>query len=499
MIFTFSDSADGTRSDLISTAASAALIAGGTLAVPVIALGDGNRYSCSTHPKDNFGAHHPRTTLMQFKRHFPLRIILLLFVCLVTASFVPAQTKRVPPKNQKPLPKQQPMPTSPPVEREQIETVKIDTNLVMVPVTATAADGRNVSGLTQDEFAVTEDGVTQQLALFATTRLPVNVVLLLDTSASTKAKLALMQAAAVAFVEKLDTADRVKVISFDSKVRELSGFSNDRATLKAAISSAAAGEGTKLYDAVELALSSLRKLEGRKAIVLFSDGVDWHSDTASDYSTLRWLEEESVVVYPIRYNTRAETERIARKASDEISPELPTSDVIRKDGGTGPTFPSDDPREAPAPGQPRDTGILGLPSPAEIRRRVNGTPRPGEISADRVKTPGTPRKPKEETERRGRHGGDPISEMLDRMYLVADKYLNDLADKSGGTLLRVDDLSTLPDAFAKVAAELQTQYVIGYYPTKKTHDGEYRNIDVTSSHKSVVIRARPGYRAPSGN
>jgi VWFA-related protein len=89
--------------------------------------------------------------------------------------------------------------------------------------------------------------------------------------------------------------------------------------------------------------------------------------------------------------------------------------------------------------------------------------------------------------------------MMDRLYLVADKYLNDLADQSGGTVLRVDDLSTLPDAFAKVAAALQTQYLIGYYPTNKTHDGEYRNIAVTTSHQAVVIRARPGYRAPSGN
>jgi len=355
---------------------------------------------------------------------------------------------------------------------------------------------------------VAEDGVKQRIALFATTRLPVNVVLLLDTSASTKDKLALMQAAAVAFVEKLEATDRVKVISFDSQVRELSDFSSNRATLKAAIGKTTSGEGTKLYDAFELALSSLRKLEGRKAIVLFSDGVDWHSDRASDYSTLRWLEEEGVLVYPIRYNTRAETERIARQTSEEIYPELATIDVIRKSKGgtTEPTFPNDDPREGPPPGQPRDTGPLGLPTAAEIMRRSRTrVPRPGEPpsatppTTPTTPTPGAPRKPKSETENRGRHGGDPISEMLDRLYLVADKYLNDLAEKSGGTVLRVDDLSTLPDAFAKVAAELQLQYIIGYYPTNKAHDGEYRNINVTSSRQQLIIRARPGYRAPSGN
>src|SRR5512132_1741859 len=158
---------------------------------------------------------------MQPKRRFQWRIFLLLLVCLTTASFVSAQTKRARPKVATPAAPPQPTPTPAPIEREQVETVKIDTNLVMVPVAATAADGRNVPALRQDEFTVSEDGVKQQIALFATTRLPINVALLLDTSASTKDKLALIRAAAVAFVEKLEAADRVKVISFDSKVHEL--------------------------------------------------------------------------------------------------------------------------------------------------------------------------------------------------------------------------------------------------------------------------------------
>ncbi len=186
--------------------------------------------------------------MQQLKRQFLLRLFLLLSICLmVVVPFVIAQTKRrSPAKIPKPLQVEQPAPTPPPTEvREQVETVKIDTNLVMVPVAVTAADGRNVPDLRQNEFNVAEDGVKQQIALFATTRLPVNVVLLLDTSASTKDKLAFMQAAAVAFVEKLEAADRVKVISFDSQVRELSDFSSNRATLKAAIGKTTSGEGTK--------------------------------------------------------------------------------------------------------------------------------------------------------------------------------------------------------------------------------------------------------------
>jgi Ca-activated chloride channel family protein len=88
--------------------------------------------------------------------------------------------------------------------------------------------------------------------------------------------------------------------------------------------------------------------------------------------------------------------------------------------------------------------------------------------------------------------------MLDQLYLTADSYLAALASKSGGRLLRADTLGSLPDAFAKIAAELRTQYAIGYYPTNKAHDGQYRKIKVTTTRKGVVVRARPGYRARSG-
>jgi Ca-activated chloride channel family protein len=88
--------------------------------------------------------------------------------------------------------------------------------------------------------------------------------------------------------------------------------------------------------------------------------------------------------------------------------------------------------------------------------------------------------------------------MLDSLYLKADSYLMELANKSGGRLLRADTLGSLPDAFAKIAAELRTQYAIGYYPTNKKRDGQYRKIKVTSTRKNIVLRARPGYRAPSG-
>jgi len=88
--------------------------------------------------------------------------------------------------------------------------------------------------------------------------------------------------------------------------------------------------------------------------------------------------------------------------------------------------------------------------------------------------------------------------MLDRLYLMADSYLRELADRSGGRVYRADTVGVLPQAFAAIAAELRTQYLLGYYPTNRVHDGAYRKIQVKTSRRDIGIRARPGYRARSG-
>lgn len=419
-------------------------------------------------------------------------------------------------KTQKPEPAQQkPAPTAPDDQKE-VETLKIETDLVTVPVIATDRNGLYIPDLQQKDFSISEDGVTQEIAFFATISVPFHVVLMLDTSASTQEKLRLIQQAAVAFVEQLQSRDRVKVISFDDQVHDLNDFTNDRVALKTAINRARSGQGTKLYDAFALALSSLGRIQGRKAIVLFTDGVDYHSDHASFDGTLRGLDEEGVLVYPIRYDTRDATERIARE-SDQV-PQLPTIGVMRTPpaGTTVPTFPSDDPNPIPTSGTRNKTGPFGLPLPDEILRRRREDER--ERGRDRLPPdrlpPTTSRRP-DGTDTRdtwpdrrnepdaipgttSRRGQDSIGMLLDHLYSTADSYLRALADKSGGRLMRADTLGSLPEAFASIAAELRTQYSIGYYPTNKARDEGYRTIKVTSTRENVAIRARPGYRAPSG-
>lgn len=395
---------------------------------------------------------------------------------------------------------------------QDIETVKIDTNLVTVPVIATDASGVYVGDLRQEEFVLTEDGVPHQIAFFGKVSLPFHVVLMLDTSSSTKDSLRLIRQAALAFVQQLQPADRVKVISFDDKVRDLNEFTNNRETLEAAIYETRSGEGTKVYDAFELAMNTIRRIQGRKAIVLFSDGMDWHSDKATFNSTVRYLDEEGVIVYPIRYETRATTEQLAREQSGE---QLPTIGVIRQappSGTTAPTFPGGDP--VPTSGSKPKTGPFGLPTAEEImrrrreeemRRQPNPNPDqlpepPSRVPEQRVpgvpgSRPGPPGSTTTTTTTSRRSSDDSIGRMLDMAYSTADKYLETLAEKSGGRLLRADTIGSLPTAFSQIAAELRTQYLLGYYPLKKERDERYRKIKVTTARKNVIVRARPGYLA----
>ena len=158
-------------------------------------------------------------------------------ITLLVALALPVAFAQTKPANQKPNPPK-PSPTqpdNPPEEPQDIETLKTDTDLVTVPLIATDQSGIYITDLRQEEFTIAEDGVPQQLAFFGKVAAPFHVVLMLDTSSSTQDKLKQIQQAAFTFVQQLQPADRVKVISFDDKVKDLNQFTSDREALRAAI------------------------------------------------------------------------------------------------------------------------------------------------------------------------------------------------------------------------------------------------------------------------
>jgi len=127
---------------------------------------------------------------------------------------------------------------------------------------------------------------------------------LLDTSDSTKARLGEIQQAALAFLDQLRENDRVLVVCFDNQIRVASEITSDRQKLRDAIGQARTGGGTGLYNTVdEVVNQRLKKISGRKAIVLFTDGVDTSSTGATYESTLYTAQEIDALVFPIQYNT----------------------------------------------------------------------------------------------------------------------------------------------------------------------------------------------------
>src|SRR6202011_2656933 len=129
--------------------------------------------------------------------------------------------------------------------------------------------------------------------------------LMIDTSGSTHFKLDEMQDAAIAFVNQLRPNDRVMVVSFDDKIRFLTDQpTNDHEAMRRAIMHTRTGGGTRLYDAVDQVINQhLNHIQGRKAIALFTDGVDTTSRNAKYETNIRDAEELDALIYPIQFDT----------------------------------------------------------------------------------------------------------------------------------------------------------------------------------------------------
>jgi VWFA-related protein len=194
------------------------------------------------------------------------------------------------------------------------DTIKVETDLVTVPVRVTSKDSRPLTDLKQSEFRLFEDGVEQKVAYFSSVDQPFTVALLLDMSYSTVFKLNEIQSAALQFVAQLKENDRVIVIAFDEKPRILCQPTSDRKILKLAIEATRTGSGTSVYDSLDIALNKqLGAIAGRKAIVMLSDGVDTYSAKSSKKEILHIVEEGDVIVYPLRYDTYDDVRKNRRK------------------------------------------------------------------------------------------------------------------------------------------------------------------------------------------
>lgn len=184
------------------------------------------------------------------------------------------------------------------------EVVHVKTSLVTIPFSAVDSAGRHALDLKAGEVRVYEDGAEQRVAFFTETEQPTLVVLVLDVSGSVEASLKKIKEAALSFVEHIGQNDYVYLVAFDHRIQPIiQQATNDKAALRAAVEGfEGGGGGTSLYATFHLVNERiLNRVRGRRALILFTDGVDTKSFRVNRGDTLEEAEELGFPVYTVRF------------------------------------------------------------------------------------------------------------------------------------------------------------------------------------------------------
>jgi Ca-activated chloride channel family protein len=222
-------------------------------------------------------------------------------------------------------------------------TFKAGTQLVPVYVTVTDADKRLVPDLVKDDFEIHDNGKPVPIVLFDADVQPITVVVMLDTSASMTGSLDLLKAAAEQFLIRLLPHDRGMVGAFNDKIQFVSELTSDRDELAGSLGDIGFGNPTRLYDAIDASLEQLKPIEGRRVVLIFTDGEDTFSKIGSG-DVLDRARGDEVMIYSIglesvffngQRQVRTRPDRILKKLADETGGgyfELKRTDDL------GPTF-----------------------------------------------------------------------------------------------------------------------------------------------------------------
>jgi VWFA-related protein len=187
--------------------------------------------------------------------------------------------------------------------------IRIETRLVNLNVKAMDRGGQPLIDLKPEDFTVYEDGLRQDITHFRPVSAPVNLIMLLDLSGSTKNKRKAMKEAASRFIDALPAQDNVAIVAFTRQYRALTGFTNDKAMLKSVLREINGISGdTAFYDSMWKAFDQLDQVsDARKAIIVLTDGEDdsLESSDPTDHTFEQLLErasEEDVTIYPIYFS-----------------------------------------------------------------------------------------------------------------------------------------------------------------------------------------------------
>jgi Ca-activated chloride channel family protein len=226
----------------------------------------------------------------------------------------------------------------------QQPTFKAGTQIVPLYVTVQDTEKRLVPDLVKEDFDVFDNGAPVTLTLFQNEPEPFSVVVMLDTSGSMTGSLDLLQEAAEQFVIRLMPADKGMIGAFNDKIQfPLSDFTSSRDDLVGALRDVDYGNPTRLWDAVEASVEQLKRVSGRRVVLVFTDGDDTYSkinlgkamDEARAAETMVYSIGLQSVFFNGQRQVRSQPDRGLRKISDETGGgyfELKRTDDL------GPTF-----------------------------------------------------------------------------------------------------------------------------------------------------------------
>jgi VWFA-related protein len=309
---------------------------------------------------------------------------------------------------------------------------------VAVYTTVTGADGRLVPDLAREQFSIFDNGKPQELTLFANDIQPITVVMLLDRSTSMRRNFDLVEKAAEAFVGVMRPADKARIGSFSDRIQvDPRDFSSDHDELvKILRTELQFGGPTPLWNAVNVGITDLLHQQGRRVVLVFTDGMDAPMNFSNNNSSLKDVmkraEEEDVMVYAIGFSGGG--------------------------GSGGGSSGGGPPGGGYGGGGGRGYGGGG--------RGYGGRGYGG----------------------RG-YGGGGGRPQADK----PDEGLPKIAAATGGGYFELTSTADLDATFTRVADELHHQYALGFTPAKL--DGKMHSLNVTIAKDGLSARARKSYLA----
>jgi Ca-activated chloride channel homolog len=211
-----------------------------------------------------------------------------------------------------PPPPPPPKPTKTEPEFNPGDVIKVETTEVMLPVTVRDANGRLVNDLTRDAFRVFEDNQEQPLRDLALRQVPVDAILMVDTSSSTARNLEDFRRAAEGFADRLGPDDRISLVKFDDSVQLLQDWTKSRFQLRRALTRIVPGMFTRFNDALLLAArEQYGPTQSRRAVIVLTDGID-SGRGATLQTAFKALLEAQVTVYVVSNTEISRAEKQAQ-------------------------------------------------------------------------------------------------------------------------------------------------------------------------------------------